>query len=264
MDIRRAELAERLPPAEERELLASLAAEIPRLIKEIRLKAGRRLKRSRRGRLWSARLMRANLGTEGIPFVIPYRRRRPSRPRVAVMADVSWSVQKASALFLAIAREFLRKSRKTSVHLFVDRCVDATEAISTWEAGDLESFHALLDSLPDLDPNAPSDYGRAFYQASRGEGSGRGATARLRIGRRDTVLVVLGDARSNFRDPQGWAFADLAASCRRVIWLNPEPASLWNTGDSVLSEYLPSCHLLCEARDLDGIARGVLEMVRSL
>ena len=121
----------------------------------------------------------------------------------------------------------------------------------------------LIESLPGLNLKAPSDYGNAFYQAAR---SGEGARRAGPIGRpgRDAVLVVLGDARSNFGDPQGWAFEDLASRCRRVIWLNPEPTSLWNTGDSVLGQYAGSCDLLCEARDLDGIARGVAEIVRSL
>lgn len=82
--------------------------------------------------------------------------------------------------------------------------------------------------------------------------------------RRETILVVLGDARGNFRDPQAWAFEDLAARCRRVLWLNPEPAARWDTGDSVMSAYLPACDVVCEARDLAGLARGVAELVRSL
>src|SRR5262249_45125990 len=109
-----------------------------------------------------------------------------------------------------------------------------------------------------LDPRAASDYGRAFYQAAHAR---RGT---LRSAGRDTVLVVLGDARGNYQDPQAWAFETLAERCRRVIWLNPEPASRWGTGDSALDEYLPSCDVLCEAGDLDGIARGIDEILRAL
>ena len=81
---------------------------------------------------------------------------------------------------------------------------------------------------------------------------------------RDSVMVVLGDARGNWTDPQGWAFEQLAQACRRVIWLVPEPAVRWDTGDSALSEYLPWCDVVCEASDLDGLGRGVAEIIRSL
>jgi hypothetical protein len=140
----------------------------------------------------------------------------------------------------------------------VDRCVEATGALRRWEGPERAPFERLLERLPELDPRAASDYGRAFYQA----GSSRGGAARS--AGRDTLLVVLGDARNNFRDPQAWAFEELAARCRRVIWLNPEPASRWSTGDSALHDYLPYCDVICEATDLQGLSRGIAEIVRSL
>jgi len=76
--------------------------------------------------------------------------------------------------------------------------------------------------------------------------------------------VVLGDARSNRRDPLVWAFEDLASRCRSVIWMNAEAHHRWDTGDSVLASYMPACDVVCEARDLDGLARGVREIMRSL
>jgi len=177
---------------------------------------------------------------------------------VVVLVDVSWSVTRASALFLMMARGFLATHGRATVHLFVDRCVDATRRLGTWDGAGPASFARFLETLDALDPKAASDYGRAFYQAARVHAGGP------RTSRRDTILIVLGDARSNRRDPQEWAFEEIAARSRRVIWLNPEPAARWNTGDSVLSCYAPSCDVICEARDLEGIARGVAEIVRAL
>ncbi len=258
-DVRRRDLDVTRPPRGEDEILAR---EVPRLVRAIRLRAGRRMRRSRRGRLWGARVMRVNVGTGGVPFILPYRRRRPRRPRVVLLVDVSWSVLRASSLFLMMARNFLDMNRRTSVLFFVDRCLDVTEAVAAWDGESALSLKSLVGTLEDLDPMAPSDYGRAFYQAAHGRSLTR--SARLKGGGRDTLLVILGDARANFRDPQAWAFDDLTAGCRKVIWLNPEPEARWDTGDSVLKEYLPFCDVLCEARDLEGIARGVTEIVKSL
>ncbi len=260
---RRFDLSTTVPRGQERDLLELLAREVPKLVHEIRLRAGRRFRRDRAGRVWTARVMRDSVGTGGVPFVLPFRRRRPRRPRVVVLVDVSWSVMRASILFLMMAREFLEANRRTSIHFFVDRCVDATAIMRRWDVeAPLESFERLLASLKDLDPMAPSDYGRAFYQAAHARP--HSPLGQVPAAGPDTILVVLGDARSNNRDPQPWAFEDLASRSRRVIWLNPEPASRWDSGDSVLSDYLPWCDIVCEARDLEGIARGMAEIVRSL
>ncbi|HXI01769.1 MAG TPA: VWA domain-containing protein, partial [Candidatus Saccharimonadales bacterium] len=118
-----------------------------------------------------------------------------------------------------------------------------------------QSFADLVAALPSLDPGAASDYGRAFYQARPAVRS---------IPSRDSILVVLGDARTNRRDPQSWAFEEIASRCRRVIWLNPEPRDQWDTGDSVMHEYMAHCDVACEVRDLEGLALGVREILRGL
>jgi len=234
-----------------------VAREVPRLVRQIRLRAGRRLGAARAGRLWTSRLLRDNIGTEGVPFSIPFRARRPRRPRIVLLVDVSWSVMSASTFFLLMAREFLGRGARVSIHFFVDRCVDATDKVARWKGPAQMPLARLLDGVPNLDPKAASDYGRAFFQALRARGTALGR------GGRDVVLVVLGDARSNRRDPQAWAFDELASRCRRVIWLNPEPAARWDTGDSDLSLYLAACDVVCEARDLEGLARGVAEIARN-
>jgi len=253
-DARRLDLMRKISAEEE----AQLAAEVPRLIRRIRLRAGRRHAESRRGRPWPARLMRRSVSTGGVPFVIPMRRHRPRRASIVVLADVSWSVMRASAFFLMMAMAFARVRQRTRVHLFVDRCVEATDRLERWDRLGSRSFEKLLEGVEDLDPKAASDYGAAFWQAAFAR---RGA---IRGSRRDTVMVVLGDARSNFRDPQVWAFEQLAGRCRRVVWLLPEPLARWQAGDSVIETYMPHCDVVCEARDLDGLARGVEEILRSL
>ena len=84
------------------------------------------------------------------------------------------------------------------------------------------------------------------------------------VASRNTVLVVLGDGRSNRLDPLPWAFEDIARRCRRVIWMVPEARRRWGTGDSDLFEYLLHVDVAVEAEDLDGLARGVDEILKGL
>ena len=39
-------------------------------------------------------------------------------------------------------------------------------------------------------------------------------------------------------------------TAKQVFWLNPEPGSYWDTGDSIVSEYAQYCDGLFEVRNL--------------
>jgi len=113
----------------------------------------------------------------------------------------------------------------------------------------------LVRAIPELNPDAPSDYGRVFHQLLRSP---------ARPGGRDTVLVILGDGRNNRLDPMGWALDEIAGRCGATLWLVPEPREQWGSGDSALADYLPHADLAVEARDLAGLGRGVAELLRRL
>jgi uncharacterized protein with von Willebrand factor type A (vWA) domain len=239
-------------PEEEREL----AEAVPRLIERIRLRTGRRRRRAGTGRLYLRQVFRENLAHGGVPFVLPRRQLRPRRPRVALLVDVSWSCARASALFLQMAGALLRLGKGTRVTLFVDGPVDATTQVERWlRSGAAQSPRALFDSVPQLNPAAASDYGRVFHRLLRSP---------HRPGGRDTLLVVLGDGRTNRLEPLDWALDEIAERCAATLWLVPEPRSLWGSGDSALDVYLPRVDVAVEARDLLGLAAGVTELLRRL
>ena len=302
LDLMRRDLASPMTSDEERRLSDLL----PRLLATIRMRPSRRWKRTTAGRVWLRFALRANVRYGGIPFVLPLRSRRARRSRVVLLVDVSYSVARSAALFLAIALRLLQRRRDVKVVLFVDRPVDATDRLRAWvrtgaEAPDFASpvtgrsqgaqpptgqqvrpggsssrpgarrpgnrrgalpgsairpspggasFLSVLNEIPELSLEAPSDYGRAFWSLAQKRPT-RG---------RDTVLILLGDGRVNRFDPQEWAFRELAEGCRRVIWLVPEPRERWGTGDSALDEYLPFCDVAVETADLEGIAAGIAEL----
>ncbi len=64
---------------------------------------------------------------------------------------------------------------------------------------------------------------------------------------RNTILLILGDARNNRRPPRAETLGRLHSAVRQVVWLNPEPASRWNTADSVMRSYQRYCDALLSA-----------------
>ena len=255
-----------------------IAREVARMVRTLKLRGKRRLAAARTGRPWIRRALRENLSRGGVPFVLPYRAPKRKTTRVVLLVDVSFSVARAAGLFLLLAAEFLRVGRTTRVLAFVDRPVDATAAVRRWLYGTRSarepgpprrrgkragegivtrgvSFADLLDGIPELNIDAPSDYGTALHALRTSHARPRG---------RDTVLVVLGDARTNRFDPLAWALEDLARGVKAVLWLVPEPRSRWGTADSALPLYLPSVDVVVEATDLASLARGVGELVKRL
>jgi uncharacterized protein len=70
-------------------------------------------------------------------------------------------------------------------------------------------------------------------------------------------VIVLGDARTNGREPHARAFGRVAERAARTFWINPEPRLYWNYGDSVMSAYEPYCDGVYECwstRQLEAVA----------
>jgi uncharacterized protein with von Willebrand factor type A (vWA) domain len=128
--------------------------------------------------------------------------------------------------------------------LFVNSIVEVTPLFHHMR------FPQDLDSLrqyPNVNLFGFSDFGRAFYQFYRDVGGDLN---------RETVLLILGDARNNAFDPQAWTLGEMRQRCRRLIWLNPEPRREWNKGDSVIDAYAPFCDHVLECWTLEHLAQA--------
>jgi uncharacterized protein with von Willebrand factor type A (vWA) domain len=52
-----------------------------------------------------------------------------------------------------------------------------------------------------------------------------------------TSLLILGDGRTNYRNPGLATLAALVKRSRHAYWLNPEPRRQWGSGDSAAEDY---------------------------
>lgn len=50
-------------------------------------------------------------------------------------------------------------------------------------------------------------------------------------------LLVLGDGRNNYRNPEVALLTHMVTASRHAHWLNPEPKHLWGSGDSAVPRY---------------------------
>ena len=97
-----------------------------------------------------------------------------------------------------------------------------------------------------------SDYGHAFEVFF--ERYGKDINSK-------TTVLLLGDARNNYHASQAWVVKEIRQKARKVFWLNPEPNSYWNTGDSIVGEYGVHCDGVFECRNLRQLERFVDHLV---
>jgi uncharacterized protein with von Willebrand factor type A (vWA) domain len=177
------------------------------------------------------RTMRASLQTGGVPVVLKFRPRRPRRPEIYVLCDVSTSVTSASVFFLSVLHALHDTFRKMRSFVFIERISEVTDIFERER-----NFKAVSERIAGdagvADISGYTDYGRVWSEFL--------TQVEDDLNPRATV-IVLGDARTNGRDPRADIFAQIAARAGRTFWLNPEPRLYWNYGDSVISAYEEYC-----------------------
>jgi uncharacterized protein with von Willebrand factor type A (vWA) domain len=177
------------------------------------------------------RTMRASLETGGVPLRLRYRPKRPRRPEIYVLCDVSTSVTSASVFFLSVLHALHDSFRKLRSFVFIERISEVTEVFEHER-----DFRVIAERISSeggvADVSGYTDYGRVWLELL--------AEISDDLDPRSTV-IVLGDARTNGREPHAEVFGQVSERAGRLFWLNPEPKLYWNYGDSVMSAYEPYC-----------------------
>jgi uncharacterized protein len=177
------------------------------------------------------RTMRASLQTGGVPMHLRYRPKRPRRPEIYVLCDVSTSVTSASVFFLSVLHALHDSFRKLRSFVFIERISEVTEVFEH-ERDFREIARRISREGGVADVSGYTDYGRVWLEFL--------TEISDELDPRSTV-IVLGDARTNGREPHAEVFAQVAERAGRLFWLNPEPKLYWNYGDSVMAAYERHC-----------------------
>jgi uncharacterized protein with von Willebrand factor type A (vWA) domain len=177
------------------------------------------------------RTMRASLQTGGVPVELRFKPQRPRRPEIYVLCDVSTSVTSASVFFLSVLHALHDSFRKMRSFVFIERISEVTDVFDRER-----DFRAVSEAIGRdagvADVSGYTDYGRVWTEFR--------TLVEDDLHPRATV-IVLGDARTNGRDPRADIFAEIAQKAGRTFWLNPEPRLYWNYGDSVIATYEQYC-----------------------
>jgi len=222
---------------------------VRRLAERLKARLSRRRKVRRRGRLSVRRTLRKNLSTGGEPYKLVFRSRRPERPEIVVLCDVSDSVRNVSRLMLQFVYTLQELYSRVRSFVFVS---DIGEVTHLFKKADVSTAIDLATAGRVINLSANSNYGHAL-KLFRDTWLGS-------ITRRTTVIVI-GDGRTNYNPPNAWVLGELKRKCRRLIWLCPEEQHSWGFGDSEMPLYARHCHRVESVRSLDDLARVGSELM---
>ncbi|MFP3902405.1 MAG: vWA domain-containing protein [Acidimicrobiia bacterium] len=234
-----------------REEMASLRKAIYPLTRKLAVRLARKRRHGRKGPLDFRSTVRHSLSTGGVPLDPRFRYPRPSKPEIFVVADISGSVAAFARFTLQLVYAISHQFSKVRSFVFIDGVDEVTRLFEGIEDVG-QAVHRVNTEADVIWVDGHSDYGHAFEVFWGRWGRD--------VGPKTTVLL-LGDARNNYHASQSWVVKEMQHRARHVYWLNPEPRSYWDTGDSIMGEYATFCDGVFECRNLRQLERFVDHLV---
>lgn len=220
---------------------------VQRMARKLIAAYSQRRKIVRRGQLHVPRTLRRNMKYDDAIFDLRWKAVKAEQPKVFAVCDVSGSVADYARFMLMFIYSLEEVLPKVRAFAFSSELGEVSELFKRNSVDD-----AIALALRQFGSGS-TDYGQAladFHKQCLDD-----------IDRRTTV-IILGDARNNYGDARTDALKEIYDRARRVIWLNPEARSLWNTGDSEMRHYSPYCHQVDECGTLAQLERVVGRLLR--
>jgi uncharacterized protein len=205
---------------------------------------------TRKRKLSIRRTLHRSMSTGGVPFSLATARPRPPRPAIVVLCDMSGSVSAFSRFTLDMLTAMDSTLSRLRIFAFIDSLAEITGLVRKARAAG-RTLGTMEAAGASVGVSGRSDYGQVIRQFT---------AEHVRSLSRRSVVLIIGDARTNYLDPSLREFAKIGRSAGQVYWLNPEPRRYWDDGDSVMSRYTPFCTRVEECRTLRQIADFVLSL----
>ncbi|HET9875739.1 MAG TPA: VWA domain-containing protein [Mycobacterium sp.] len=209
------------------EQLRQMRRVVAPLARTLATRLAARRRRSRAGAIDLRKTLRRSMSTGGVPIDLVLRKPRPARPELVVLCDVSGSVAGFSHFTLLLVHALRQQFSRVRVFAFIDTADEVTHLFGP-ESDLAVAIQRITRESAVYTRDGHSDYANAFVSFT--EKYPNVLSPR-------SSLLVLGDGRTNYRDPGLGVLAHLVTASRHAHWLNPEPKHLWGSGDSAAPRY---------------------------
>src|SRR6478609_1965364 len=230
-----------------RDEMVALKKSLYPLTRKLAARLARKRRHGRKGPLDFRNTVRHSLSYGGVPAEPKFKYPRPSKPELMVVADISGSVAAFARFTLHLVYAISGQFSKVRAFVFIDGIDEVTRYFEGVD--DIgEAVHRVNTEADVVWVDGHSDYGHAFEVFWNQWGRDIGPK---------TTVIILGDARNNYHASQSWVIKEIRHRARHVYWLNPEPKSYWDTGDSIVGEYGTHCDGTFECRNLRQLEKFV-------
>jgi uncharacterized protein with von Willebrand factor type A (vWA) domain len=209
------------------EQLRQMQRVVKPLARTLATRLAARRRRARAGEIDLRKTLRKSMSTGGVPIDVVLKKPHPARPELVVLCDVSGSVAGFSHFTLMLVHALRQQFSRVRVFAFIDTTDEVTELFGP-DADLAVAVQRITREAGVYTRDGHSDYGHAFVSFMD--------TWPNVLSPRSSLLV-LGDGRNNYRNPEIDLLAHMVNSSRHAHWLNPEPRHLWGSGDSAVPRY---------------------------
>ncbi len=220
-----------------------------RMAKKLVAMHSRRRKVFKRGQLNVPKTLRHNMSYDGAIFDLRWKSKKIDRPKVFAVCDVSGSVADYARFMLMFLYSLDEVMPNVRSFAFSSDLAEITELFKRNKLDD-----AIAKTLRDY-ASGSTNYTQSFADFRK--------LCMDDIDKRTTV-IILGDARNNYGEPNTAVLKEVYDRCKRLIWLNPEPRGVWYQGDSEMRRYLAYCHQVEECNSLMHLERVVSNLLRTV
>ncbi|MUL83599.1 MULTISPECIES: VWA domain-containing protein [unclassified Mycolicibacterium] len=232
------------------EQLRQMRKTVAPLARTLATRLAARRRRSRSGEIDLRKTLRKSMSTGGVPIDVVLKKPHPARPELVVLCDVSGSVAGFSHFTLMLVSALRQQFSRVRVFAFIDTTDEVTEMFGP-ESDLAVAVQRITREAGVYTRDGHSDYGHAFVSF---------LDKYPNVLSPRSSLLVLGDGRNNYRNPETALLAHMVSASRHAHWLNPEPKHLWGSGDSAAPKYLETIpmHECRSAKQLAAVIDGLL------
>jgi uncharacterized protein len=226
---------------------AELRKQVQRLAAMLRSRMALRQKRGKTGVLDAKGTIRANQRYGGVPIEIRHKHRH-LKPKLALICDVSTSMRHCAEFMLTLLYELQDQVGRARSFAFIGDMEEVSPAFN--ELPVQQAVERVLNQLPP-----------GYYSTDLGYSLDTFNKRFMDAIDHRTTVIFLGDGRNNYNDPRLDLMQEIQRRSKRVIWLNPEPPTMWGTGDSDMLKYGPVVDRIFEVGNLAQLLVAVDRML---
>jgi uncharacterized protein len=222
---------------------------IGQLVRKLKDTVGLRYAVRSRGVLDVKRTLRQSARYQGVPVRIVFKKKPPRKARLIVLCDISGSVWSSARFMLNMLYSLQECFDRVRSFVFVAEVAEVTRFFDNHA---VEGAIGKVLTEAGINYGASTDYGLTLRQFRR---------RHMDAVNKKTTVIVIGDGRSNYANPEGPILEEIRDRCRRLVWLNPETEQFWYTGDSEMRTYQAICNEVRPCRNLNQLSAFIKDLV---